>query len=56
INSADADIVLAATPCDLGGLIKINKPLVRVRYEFEEVGDPKLSDLIREFLRGRNLV
>jgi predicted GTPase len=56
INSADADIVVAATPCDLSALIKLNKPVVRVRYEFAEVGNPKLSDLIEVFLRDRKLV
>ena len=32
INKAKADIVLGATPVDLSQLIKINKPLVQVRY------------------------
>jgi predicted GTPase len=55
INSADADVVVAATPCDLGALIKINKPIVHVRYEFAEAGDPKLSTLIETFLREHGL-
>ncbi|NLV25187.1 MAG: GTPase [Deltaproteobacteria bacterium] len=55
INGADADVVLAATPCDLGSLIRLNKPVVRVRYEFEEVGDPKLSVLVEAFLRNGKL-
>ncbi|MBI5750750.1 MAG: GTPase [Hydrogenophilales bacterium] len=50
INAAQVDVVLAATPCDLGALIAIDKPLVRVRYEFAEVGEPKLSDLVQAFL------
>ncbi len=50
INTADCDVVVAATPCDLGALIEINKPVVRVRYEFAEVGEPKLSSLIEKFL------
>ena len=56
INSSDADIVVAATPCDLGALIEISKPVVRVRYEFAEAGEPKLSRLIEEFLRTRNII
>lgn len=51
INAAQADVVLAATPCDLGALIAIDKPVVRVRYEFAEAGEPKLSDLVQAFLR-----
>jgi len=51
INAADADVVVSATPCDISALIKIEKPVVRARYEFAEVGEPKLSDLIEAFLR-----
>jgi predicted GTPase len=55
INAADADVVVSATPCDLAALIEINKPVIRVRYEFEPVGEPGLGELIIEFLRGRRL-
>ncbi|MCI0507641.1 MAG: cyclic 2,3-diphosphoglycerate synthase [Gammaproteobacteria bacterium] len=55
INLSDADVVVAATPCDLEALIKINKPVVRVRYEFAEVGEPKLSDLVEKFLTEHGL-
>ena len=55
INSADVDIVVSATPCDLGALIEINKPVVRARYEFAELGLPKLSALVKAFLRQRQL-
>lgn len=50
INAVPADVVVAATPCDLAGLIEINKPVVRVHYEFEEVGEPRLSRSIEAFL------
>ena len=53
INAADADIVVSATPCNLGALIEINKPIVRAHYEFAEVGRPKLGSLIEDFLRKR---
>ncbi len=55
INSADVDVVVTATPCDLGALIEINKPVVRVRYEFAELGVPKLSQLVQAFLKQRGL-
>lgn len=51
INATDADVVVSATPCDISALIKIEKPVIRARYEFAEVGEPKLSDLIEAFLR-----
>ena len=55
INAADVDVVVSGTPCDLGALIDINKPVVRAHYEFAETGEPRLSDLIVEFLRERGL-
>ncbi len=36
INAADCDVVLIGTPVDLGRLLKINKPAVRVTYELAE--------------------
>ena len=36
INATDCDLVLIGTPIDLGSLLKINKPTMRVRYELGE--------------------
>jgi len=36
INAADCDLVLIGTPVDLGRLLKINKPSMRVRYELDD--------------------
>ena len=49
INKVDCDLVVIATPIDLGKLIKINKPSVRVGYELEEIGSPKLDDILKKF-------
>jgi len=51
INRSDADVVVSATPCDLTALIAINKPLVRARYEFAEVGQPGLGSLVEAFVQ-----
>jgi predicted GTPase len=53
INASTADVVVVATPCDLGKLIAIDKPVVRVRYEFAEVGTPGLGSIVEDFLEGR---
>jgi predicted GTPase len=53
INASAADVVVVATPCDLGKLIAIDKPIVRVRYEFAEAGTPGLGSLVEDFLEGR---
>ena len=36
INASDCDLVLIGTPIDLGSLLKINKPSMRVRYELDK--------------------
>ena len=56
INNAEADVVVAATPSDLSSLLKLNKPVVRARYEFAEMGKPSLSEQIEQFLTRKNLV
>ena len=54
INAADCDTVIAGTPIDLGRLLKLNKPVARVRYRIEEV-DIKLEDVIHEWLNSKCL-
>jgi predicted GTPase len=54
INAADCDAVIAGTPIDLGGLLKLNKPVVRVRYRIEEV-DIKLEDVIDGWLASAKI-
>jgi predicted GTPase len=56
INATDVDVVVTATPCDIGALIDIDKPIVRARYEFAEVGEPGLGSLVNDFLRQRKLI
>ncbi len=51
INAVPADLVVSATPFSLGSLINIEKPFVQVAYEMSERGEPRLSDLVRQFLR-----
>lgn len=47
INTADVDLVLSGTPIDLTRVIKINKPIQRVRYELQEIGEPTLKSLLQ---------
>ena len=48
INNAEVDLVIIGTPIDLSGLMKINKPTQRVRYELQVIGQPTLEDLLKE--------
>ncbi|MFU8767375.1 MAG: cyclic 2,3-diphosphoglycerate synthase [Candidatus Methanoperedens sp.] len=50
LNLAVCDTVIAGTPIDLGNLLKLNKPVVRIRYELEEV-DVKLDGLVDKWLK-----
>ncbi|MCP9438273.1 MAG: cyclic 2,3-diphosphoglycerate synthase [Nitrospira sp.] len=56
INAVDADLVVMATPADIAALVTIRKPVVRVRYEFAESGEPALGTLVDQFLRQRGLL
>ena len=50
INQTDCDIVITGTPIDLGRIIKINKPIVRAKYELQELSKPGLSNIIQALL------
>ena len=50
INKTKCDLVIIATPIDLGRMIKINKPSVRVEYSLAEIGRPNLDDVLKKFL------
>ncbi|MFB6154731.1 MAG: cyclic 2,3-diphosphoglycerate synthase [Haloferacaceae archaeon] len=47
VNAVDCDLVLVGTPFDLGRLLDVEKPLVRVRYDIEE-RDRTLADVFEE--------
>jgi predicted GTPase len=46
INAVDCDAVVLGTPANLSRLIKIDKPVARVRFEAFEEGKPDLEELI----------
>jgi predicted GTPase len=50
IDRTPCDLVLAATPIDLARIIRIQKPLVRVRYEYKDHGEPTLEAVLRRRL------
>jgi predicted GTPase len=51
INRTPCDVVAIATPVDLGRILKINHPSVRVGYEIEEHSQPGVAELIAEFAK-----
>jgi predicted GTPase len=50
INQTDCDTVITGTPIDLGKITNINKPIVRAKYELQEISKPDLSNLITDFI------
>jgi len=48
INNSDVDLVISGTPIDLTRIIKVNKPMQRVRYELQEIGQPTLKEILKE--------
>ncbi|MCL2632882.1 MAG: cyclic 2,3-diphosphoglycerate synthase [Oscillospiraceae bacterium] len=50
IERVDCDSVIIATPIDLARVIKINKPNTRVDYSLQEIGQPNLEDVLKDFM------
>lgn len=50
INATPCDVVLVGTPFDLGRLMSLNKPTVRVKYELQVLGPICLEELVDDFL------
>jgi predicted GTPase len=50
INNVPCDLVIIATPVDLTRIISINKPMLKVGYELQEIGKPDLTDLLKKHL------
>ncbi len=46
INHVDCDLVLCATPVDLPQLLSIDKPIIKVGYEYKDHGKPLLKDAL----------
>jgi predicted GTPase len=46
LNNCDAEVVLSATPIDIGRVMTVNKPIVRVHYELNQVRGIPLEELI----------
>ena len=52
INRADCDLVLFATPIDLPKIVSIDKPTLRVRYEYKDHGSPMLEEVLLRRLKN----
>ena len=50
INASDCDLVLIGTPIDLGRLLQLNKPSLRVRYELDQEAVNALKSEVEKVL------
>jgi predicted GTPase len=50
IDRVPCDLVVSATPIDLGRVLKTKKRLLRVRYELAESGPTTLKTVLQKFL------
>ncbi len=53
IEDSAAEVVVSATPMDLRQLLGLTKPVVRVRYDLQEVDEPGLGAIVDAFLDER---
>jgi predicted GTPase len=56
IHQTPCDVVLFATPIHLPKILSINKPAVRVRYEFRNHGTPTLEDVLISRMKGMKIL
>ncbi len=50
IHDTECDLVLFATPIQLTRILSINKPAIRVRYEYQDHGDSRLEEALLDCL------
>ncbi|MCL2597027.1 MAG: cyclic 2,3-diphosphoglycerate synthase [Paludibacter sp.] len=55
IENTPCDAVVIGTPIDLGRIIKIKQPTVKVGYELQEIGYPNLEEILKDFCKKHNL-
>lgn len=50
IKATPCDLILNGSPIDISRVIDVDKPMMRVRYDLQEIGDPTLDCILGEFL------
>lgn len=49
VNSIECDIVVSGTPIDIRRVINTDKKIVRVGYSLQEIGNPNLTEVLKQF-------
>ena len=50
VKKIDCDVIISGTPIDIRRVIDTDKKIVRVGYSLQEIGDPNLTQLLKEFI------
>jgi predicted GTPase len=50
LEAIPCDLIVSATPVDLGPVLRLSRPVARVTYEFRELDDHPLAETMRSFL------
>lgn len=51
LNSVEADLVVNASPVDLTRVLRLNKPVINVRYRVRVINGPSIEELVDMFLK-----
>ncbi|NHJ25899.1 MAG: GTPase [Candidatus Lokiarchaeota archaeon] len=51
LNQAKCDIIVNGSPIDLEKLVKVNKPIVTVRYDIEAIKSPTIEEILDDFVK-----
>lgn len=50
VKSIDCDVIISGTPIDIKRVIYTDKKIVRVGYSLQEIGDPNLTQVLKDFI------
>ena len=50
VKSIDCDVIISGTPIDIKRVIDTDKKIVRVGYSLQEIGDPNLTQVLKNFI------
>jgi len=51
INNTPCDAVVTGTPIDINRVVKVNKPIFRVRYDLQVIGQPDLKTQVEKLFK-----
>ena len=50
LNKTPAEIIISSTPFNMANIVKVNKPIINVKYEIKELNRPTIDEIVEEFL------